>query len=814
MLNFKVRNRQKPLQYSIVSVVSVLFLVMISFSYSYSVSAAAPSGGFGVGRNQGVETGINTDAFNKVRADVNAGVYDRPCQPDEEDTTKWHSLVNVEKKCHYDHQHNDDPNYVNDIFGVPGAWFGSPGQEISYPWQTFKAATALEQNASYMTGHQMENDLKHEGYVWIVRRDQPCPNGNCVKDFRIQVHAVMGAADMPVRFHSFSLEARLCINGNDPSTCGIVRYGGWIDMGKLVTRNPNNVNCNDIPNDVRIDLPADTLYFPLDRVDIRDEVRCHPQITTLPSYPPASPLAEWWGHAGGETRFQVRAYDPIGNVDPANPAHWQFFCSQTDMNCHYDASMFSIFVGYTLQIPEFVGVVNNQYIPVDANGDGRTDFKGYMNRWGDLNKSCTTAGLDCVPYQYDNVVLNFTNNKEARYNQTNCTNCKPIDYDISPPGKRWITWFYRYADGGVVPTPIPTTPVPTVPAPTSPAPTQVPPTDPSVVVYVNPGNAGANSTISVDLGLYNVQNVYGLQTTCKVDPNVLQGAARGDGDVFSSSNSFFADKGYQADGSWVVGASRLQPNPVFAGNGVAFKLAYTVKQVAQTAVTCTALGVDVNGKEVALKIINGSFNGAAVVSAQSAAIAVTDVPPLAPLPSDPANLVLGTPVPDEVVNDIAGTTANAEALAASRLSSTITGKMLYQNAPDNSNITVQMVTTKGAILATITTGADGSYTFKNVPTGTVGITAIANLSLRIGKIVNITKTGQVVDLGSLTLPGGDTDNNGDISVTDASLIGANFDVPVNPAPATADVNGDGVINIRDLAIIGGNFGLKSPIIIK
>ncbi len=808
MLNFKVRNRQKPLLYSIVTVVSVLFLVMISFSYSYSVSAAAPSGGFGVGRNQGVETGINTDAFNAVRADVNAGVYDRPCQPDEADSTKWHSLVNVEKKCHYDHQHNDDPNYVNDIFGVPGAWFGSPGQEISYPWQTFKAATSLEQNASYMAGHQMENDLKHEGYIWIVRRDQPCPEGNCVKDFRIQVHAVMGAADMPVRYHSYSLEARLCINGNDPSTCGIVRYGGWIDMGKLVTRNPNDVNCNNVPNDIRIDLPADTLYFPLDREDVRDEVRCHPQITNLPDYPPYSPLAEWWGHAGGETRFQVRSYDPIGNVDPANPAHWQFFCSQTDMNCHYDASMFSIFVGYTLHIHEYVG----GSAPIDSNGDGRTDFKGYFNRWGDLNESCQTAGLDCIPYQYDNVVLNLYNNKEARYAQTNCTNCRPIDYDISPPGKRWITWFYRYADGGVVPTPIPTTPAPTVPAPTSPAPTQVPPTDPSVVVSVNPGNAAVNSTISVDLALYNVQNIYGLQTTCKVDPNVLQGVARGDGDVFNSSNSFFADKGYQPDGSWVVGASRLQPNPVFAGKGVAFKLSYTVKQTSQTAVTCTALGVDINGKEVALKIVNGGFNGAVAGAGQSAAIVATDVPPLATLPSDPANMALGTPVPDEA---LAGTPdVSAEALAASRTRTTITGKMLYQNAPNNSNITVQMVTTKGKVLATVTTGADGSYTFKNVPTGTVGITATANLSLRIGKVVTNIKAGKVIDLGSLTLPGGDTDNSGDISLTDASLIGANFDVPVNPAPATADVNGDGVINIRDLAIIGGNFGLKSPIIIK
>jgi len=810
MLSFKVRNRKKSVGYALVSVLSVLFLLMISFSYSYSVSAAAPSGGFGVGRNQGLETGINTDAFNKVRADVNAGVYDRPCQPDEEDPTKWHSLVNVEKKCHYNHQHNDDPNYVNDIFGVPGAWFGSPGMEISYPWQTFKAATANEPNTTYMANHQMENDLKHEGYIWLVRRDQPCTKGNCITDFRIQVHAVMGAADMPVRFHSYSLEARLCATPSDPSSCGIVRYGGWIDMGILSTLNPGDLDCGSVTRGIHIPLPADTLYFPLDRPETRDEFRCHPNISQLPTYPSPNALAQWWGHAGGETRFQLSSYDPIGNVDPANPSHWQFFCAQSDMNCHYDASIFTIFVGYQLKIHEFLGY--NPEVRVDADQNGRTDFKGYENRWGDLNPTCTAPGLDCVPYQYDNVVLNEFNNKEAGYtHQSACfSNCHPIDYDISPPGKRWITWFYRYADGGVVPTPVSTTPAPGTPVPSTPAPTQVTPTEPSVVVYVSPANAAPNTTVNVSVGLYNVQNVYGLQTTCNVDPNILQGGTRGDGDVFNSSNSFFADKGYQANGTWVVGASRLQPSPVFAGNGVAFKLSYTVKQTAQTAVTCKALAVDANGKEVSLKILNGTFNGGTAPVANQSAAVPTDVPTVAVQAPDASVSQPAAPVPEQTLES----DAQAEALAASKVSSTVSGKILYQNHPDNSNITVQLVNSKGAVVTTMMTGADGSYVFKNVPIGTSGVTAIANGYLRIGKIVIVNKAGQSIDMGSLTLPGGDTDNNGDVSVTDASLIGANFDVPVNPAPAAADVNGDGLINIRDLAIIGGNFGLKSPIIIK
>ena len=70
MLNFKTFLRKKSVLHTVFSAISALFLFMLSFSYSYSVSAAAPSGGFGVGRNQGLETGINTTAFNAVPSRV------------------------------------------------------------------------------------------------------------------------------------------------------------------------------------------------------------------------------------------------------------------------------------------------------------------------------------------------------------------------------------------------------------------------------------------------------------------------------------------------------------------------------------------------------------------------------------------------------------------------------------------------------------------------------------------------------------------------------------------------------------------------
>ncbi|MBZ0286112.1 MAG: hypothetical protein K8I30_00750, partial [Anaerolineae bacterium] len=370
----------------------------------------------------------------------------------------------------------------------------------------FKAATALEPNNAYVAAKQMENDLKHEGYLWVVRRDQPCPNGDCITDFRLQTHAIFGAHDMPVRYHSFSIEARLCKTANNPSSCGIIRYGGWADTGRLFTTAPNDIKCNHDVNAIFIPLPADTLYFPIKEPEARDEIRCHPNIVNLPAYPSAKPLAEWWGHGGGESRFHVLMYDPIGNVDRTNPDRWQFYCGQNDLNCRYDGSIISAFIGYTLHIHPYFQPGN---IPVDKDKNGRTDYKGYFNRWGTVAPGCTSIGLDCIPYEYNNVVLNFINNTEARYFHSPCETCPKIDMDISKTGQRWITWFYRYANGGHNPTatPPPPTPVPPTATPRpgiTPTSTPIPPTSTPVP------SGDQTVTLSIGNGTNDVNEVNGV----------------------------------------------------------------------------------------------------------------------------------------------------------------------------------------------------------------------------------------------------------------------------------------------------------------
>jgi hypothetical protein len=160
--------------------------------------------------------------------------------------TVWHPLVKRDATnaitCTYGHEHHQDPNSVNDVFGQPGAWFGASGQAISYPWQT-----------SSQIG--LENVVKHEGYKIYAEKNKACrPVGGqpgCLRAWRVQVHSMGHASDATARFHSYSMELLVEHNGVQ----GIVRHGGHMDFGHLslnaggghvcppLTNNPEAFTC-------------------------------------------------------------------------------------------------------------------------------------------------------------------------------------------------------------------------------------------------------------------------------------------------------------------------------------------------------------------------------------------------------------------------------------------------------------------------------------------------------------------------------------------------------------------------------------------
>jgi plastocyanin len=93
-------------------------------------------------------------------------------------------------------------------------------------------------------------------------------------------------------------------------------------------------------------------------------------------------------------------------------------------------------------------------------------------------------------------------------------------------------------------------------------------------------------------------------------------------------------------------------------------------------------------------------------------------------------------------------------------------------------------------------GEPSSVTF----TGTITYSFIADT---LGNFKYRCTFHPTVMLGNLkvTIPG-DINGDGIVDISDAALIGVNWQKTVPPAPVLADFNGDGIIDISDAAIVG------------
>jgi hypothetical protein len=284
------------------------------------------------------------------------------------DPRAYHALWDPVRGCHYDHFHGDDPHSVDDIFGT--AYYGWAGGSISYPWQTVNSTTGC-----------LENDCKHTGYVWLVRRDQGCFSQfgtGCVTDFRAQLHAMSSAHDTSVRYHSAWVEMRVCPLGQ-PDNCGIFRSGGWQDTGDLMI---DEAPVIDVPNNYN-------------RFKLHYATAGNPSFGTWYSGSPGGQEQR-----GGLWSVVVELGDMWGPLDPADPTRLQFFCPDPMTNCRNNGSRYQPHVIALGIPPRFVPIV-------DPDGDGFADYEGYANRYGEPVSGCTAPGLDCVPLILEHVPMGY-----------------------------------------------------------------------------------------------------------------------------------------------------------------------------------------------------------------------------------------------------------------------------------------------------------------------------------------------------------------------------------------------------------------------
>jgi glucose/arabinose dehydrogenase len=398
----------------------------------------------------------------------------------------------------------------------------------------------------------------------------------------------------------------------------------------------------------------------------------------------------------------------------------------------------------------------------------------------DTSYSISSFGEDVTGELY---LLDY-NGKLVKFEQTTPPTSTPL-----PPTNTAIPPTHT-----TVPTNTPPPPTNTLIAPTT-TPT-LPPTNPTLKAEFIPPSANPGESVSLQLNLYNVANVYGLQAQCQVNPAVLTGGNYTEGE-FNSSNSYFVDQHFQSDGSWLIGTSRLQPSAPISGNVTAFSLNYTVAGTGDTGVTCTALVVDQNGDEIAVGVENGTFDGMeppvqTEEPTQPPATATLDHTPVPPT---------ATPIPPTV------TLVPPTETPIPTAPSSIKGGVKFQNRPDNAGIKVQLLDGNSAMLVELVTTADGSYQFTDVPIGSYTLRCNAPGHLAVTQPVTVDADGKIIDAGSIVLRAGDTDQNGAIDLQDAALIGANFGVTAPPAPSESDLTGDGTVNISDLVLVGSNFGL-------
>lgn len=283
----------------------------------------------------------------------------------------WHGLWNADIGCHYDHQHGDDPSSVNDIFGA--SLFDVMGGTISHPWQTFSAAG-------------LENDLKHAGYFWHVRRDLPCPTPGCITAFRVLVHQHPSGRDAAVRHHSAAFEFQMR-NASTGQTAIVQVPGMWVDFGELQV---DGVRIQDIPDAVN-------------GAHKQHGSTGTPQIIWYGASPRSHGVAPNGSVPRGFATISTSVHDVWDFTQPSNPSDYtDVICPQVDATCTTNATTLRPhLLAFNAAIARRV-----EYRHIfDPNLTGRVNGTFWFDRYlvPQPLGSCATASLDCVPVTFTNV---------------------------------------------------------------------------------------------------------------------------------------------------------------------------------------------------------------------------------------------------------------------------------------------------------------------------------------------------------------------------------------------------------------------------
>ncbi|MBN1218212.1 MAG: N-acetylmuramoyl-L-alanine amidase [Anaerolineae bacterium] len=312
-------------------------------------------------------------------------------------------------------------------------------------------------------------------------------------------------------------------------------------------------------------------------------------------------------------------------------------------------------------------------------------------------------------------------------------------------------------------TPTEQTPTSTsIPSPTStltPTPTSTPTTSPDdPTVGLSPAflllALGGSETAQVEVA--DIADLYGVDLRLSYDPEVVEvvdadpdtpGVQVALGSVFEGVETFMVENEV-SDGVINIAVARRSPAPPFAGTGSLIAVTWQAKAFGETPVVF---------EQVKLSNPNGV--------------------------------------------SLAATTQDG--LIEVSLSVIIKGQITLQGSDNASGAVVR------AGEKQIETGADGTFELAAASTDPYRLTVTAPGYLSAQAEGNLLASATMLDLGVITLLGGDATGDNQIDIFDLALIGSRY----GSSDAGSDVNRNGQVDIFDLTLSAANYGRQGPVVL-
>lgn len=252
--------------------------------------------------------------------------------------------------------------------------------------------------------------------------------------------------------------------------------------------------------------------------------------------------------------------------------------------------------------------------------------------------------------------------------------------------------------------------------------------------------------VNIDLDIQGAVDLYANQTTCSIDPVILESQSSSLGDFFDPVNRLVLLNEIDAiTGTMSMAISQQNPAGSISGNGRLATFTFQGLNPGTTTITCDT---------------NFSNRDGFTQLSDFTPTEVTVLP-----------------------------------------FATITGTATYQGHLTHADI--DLIAT-GPVTSTDVADNNGHFALSELRTGTYTITADA-VSYLPSCMTTTIISGEIANLPTTTLYGGDVNDDGIINIGDATLLGGNFGLNVPPGASQADINGDNIINVQDLAILGGNY---------